>query len=150
MSTANPQEISSMNLGPKMGFIVRVYQMTEAENELDLERDRAMLKSGAISDRDFRNRSCTRDVARYYRARDDAAGPPWPRQWSGRHRLQEARNRQDYAQVLSKDAIRAEVVAVLREMGMPAPPSRKRQRPQLHIVKSNDDDQGTQDPENPG
>ena len=88
MSTANPQEISSMNLGPKMEFIVRVYQMTEEENALDLERDRAMLKSGAISERDFRNRSCTRDVARYYRARDDAAGPPWPRQWSGRHRLQ--------------------------------------------------------------
>jgi DNA-directed RNA polymerase subunit RPC12/RpoP len=58
--------------------------------------------------------------------------------------------RQDYAKVLSKDAIRAEVVAVLREMGMPAPPSRQRQRPQLHIIKSNDDDQGTQDPENPG
>jgi hypothetical protein len=71
-----------------MEFILRVYQMTEAENAVDLERDRAMLKSGAISDRDFRNRSCTRDVARYYRARDDAAGPPWPRQWSGRHRLQ--------------------------------------------------------------
>jgi len=90
----------------------------------------------------FRNRACTRDVPRYYRARDDAAGPPW-RQWSGRHRLQEARNRQDCAKVLSKDAIRAEVVAVLREMDMLAPPSRQRQRPQLHIVKSNDDDQGT-------
>jgi hypothetical protein len=66
-----------MNLGPKMEFILRVYQMTEAENEFDLERDRAMLKFGAISERDFQNRSCTRNVARYYRARDDAAGPPW-------------------------------------------------------------------------
>ena len=41
MSTAKSQEISSMNLGPKMEFILRVYQMTEAKNAVDLERDRA-------------------------------------------------------------------------------------------------------------
>jgi hypothetical protein len=125
MSTANPQEISSMHLGPKMEFILRVYQMSEEENALDFERDRAMFKSGAMSERDFRNRSYARGVARYDRARDDATGPPWPRQWNGGRNLQRH--------------------GIFDVRNFP-----KRQRPQLHIVKSNDDDQGTQDPENPG
>src|SRR5260370_42421210 len=85
---ATHPELGSLNAEPKMQFSLGGFEMPEVENELALERDRALLKSGAISDRDFRNRACTRDVARYYRARDDAAGPPWPRQWSGRHRLQ--------------------------------------------------------------
>jgi hypothetical protein len=80
-----------MNIGPKMTFILRVYQMSEVENAEDIERDRAIFQSGGISKRDFELRDRTREVARYYRHRDDAAGPPWPRQWNGRRKRQPQR-----------------------------------------------------------
>jgi hypothetical protein len=60
-----------------MAFILRIYQMTDAENDEDIERERMMLKSGAMTEREFFKRSATRDVARKIRQRDDASN--WPR-----------------------------------------------------------------------
>jgi hypothetical protein len=66
-----------MHLGPKMAFILRVYQMTEAENAEDIERDREMVRAGLMSERTYDKRRCTRDVARNIRRRDDEGR--WPR-----------------------------------------------------------------------
>jgi len=41
-----------MKIGPKMAFILRVYQMTEAENAEDIEHDREMVRAGLMSERD--------------------------------------------------------------------------------------------------
>jgi len=60
-----------MNIGPKMAFILRVYQMTDAENTEDEEHDREMVKAGLMSKREFWKRSATRDVARKIRQRDN-------------------------------------------------------------------------------
>ena len=40
-----------MKIGPKMAFILRVYQMTEAENAEDIEHDREMVRAGLMSER---------------------------------------------------------------------------------------------------
>src|SRR6516165_1425617 len=66
-----------MKIGPKMAFILRVYQMTEAENAEDIEHDREMVRAGLMSERDYDKRRCTRDVARKIRHRDDLSN--WPR-----------------------------------------------------------------------
>jgi hypothetical protein len=66
-----------MNLGPKMEFILRVYEMTEAENSEDIERDKQMIEAGTMSAREFCKRSSTRGMARNIRRRDDASA--WPR-----------------------------------------------------------------------
>jgi len=66
-----------MNIGPKMAFILRVYQMTDAENAEDEEHDREMVKAGLMSKREFWKRSATRDVARKIRQRDNTGN--WPR-----------------------------------------------------------------------
>ena len=42
-----------MKIGPKMAFILRVYQMTEAENAEDIEHDREMVRAGLMSERDY-------------------------------------------------------------------------------------------------
>ncbi len=65
------------NIGPKMEFVLRVYQMTEAENTADEERDREMCADGCMSRREFMKRISTRSVARRLRHRDDAGN--WPR-----------------------------------------------------------------------
>ena len=44
----------NIGLGPKMAFILRVYNMSEAENTEDKERDREMVKAGVMSEREFR------------------------------------------------------------------------------------------------
>jgi hypothetical protein len=41
-----------MNIGPKMAFILRVYQMTDAENAQDEEHDLEMVKAGLMSERE--------------------------------------------------------------------------------------------------
>jgi hypothetical protein len=64
-------------IGSKMAFILRVYQMSEAENAADIEHDKQMVNAGAMSLREFSKRSATRDVARNIRRRDDASN--WPR-----------------------------------------------------------------------
>jgi hypothetical protein len=46
-------EASSMNIGPKMAFILSVYQMTESENAEDFEHDREMVRAGVMSERSF-------------------------------------------------------------------------------------------------
>ena len=66
-----------MKIGPKMAFILRVYQMTEAENAEDIEHVREMVRAGLMSERDYDKRRCTRDVARKIRHRDDLSN--WPR-----------------------------------------------------------------------
>jgi hypothetical protein len=66
-----------MKIGPKMAFILRIYQMTEAEHAEDVEHDREMVRAGVMSDREYRKRSSTRSVARNIRRRDD--GGSWPR-----------------------------------------------------------------------
>ena len=66
-----------MKIGPKMAFILRVYQMTEAENAEDIERDREMVRAGGMSERTYYKRRSTRDVARKIRRRDDLSN--WPR-----------------------------------------------------------------------
>ena len=66
-----------MKIGPKMAFILRVYQMTEAENAEDIEHVREMVRAGLMSERDYDKRRCTRDVARKVRHRDDLSN--WPR-----------------------------------------------------------------------
>ena len=66
-----------MNIGPKMAFILRIYQMTESENAEDVEHDREMVRVGAMSARAYDKRRCTRDVARNIRRRDDTGS--WPR-----------------------------------------------------------------------
>jgi hypothetical protein len=66
-----------MKIGPKMAFILRVYQMTEAEDAQDDEHDRQMVSAGVMSERDFWKRSSTREVARNIRRRDN--GGRWPR-----------------------------------------------------------------------
>ena len=53
-----------MKIGPKMAFILRVYQMTDAENAEDVERDREMVAAGLMSQREYDKRMPTRDVAR--------------------------------------------------------------------------------------
>jgi hypothetical protein len=71
------------DLGPKMAFLLRVYRMTEAENQADRVRDEQLMRAGEISERDLRNRRALRGMARIFRARDDASGPPWPKTWRG-------------------------------------------------------------------
>jgi hypothetical protein len=66
-----------MKIGPKIAFILRVYQMTEAENAKDIEHDREMVRAGVMSARTYEKRRCTRDVARNIRRRDDTGR--WPR-----------------------------------------------------------------------
>lgn len=66
-----------MNIGPKMAFILRVYQMTESENAEDHKHDREMVHAGVMSEREFWKRSSTRSVARNIRRRDDTGR--WPR-----------------------------------------------------------------------
>jgi len=66
-----------MKIGPKMAFILRVYQMTEAENAGEIEYDREMVRAGLMSERDYDRRCCTRNVARKIRHRDDLSN--WPR-----------------------------------------------------------------------
>src|SRR5262249_7474136 len=46
-------EASSMNIRPKMGFILRVYQMTESENAEDIEYDRELVRAGVMSARTY-------------------------------------------------------------------------------------------------
>jgi predicted RecB family endonuclease len=70
-------EASRMNIGPKMAFILRVYQMTESENAEDIEHDREMVRAGVMSARTYDKRRCTRDIARRNRRRDDTGR--WPR-----------------------------------------------------------------------
>jgi len=70
----NPE--GGMKLGPKMEFILRVYQMTEAENAEDIERDKQMVTAGTMSSREFWKRSSTRYVARNIRRRDEQGS--WP------------------------------------------------------------------------
>ena len=53
-----------MKIGRKIAFILRVYQMTEAESAEDIEHDRQMVRAGLMSERDYDKRRCTRDVAR--------------------------------------------------------------------------------------
>ena len=60
-----------------MAFMLRVYQMTEAENAEDEEHDREMVCAGLMSQRTSNKRRCTRDLARNIRRRDD--GGRWPR-----------------------------------------------------------------------
>ena len=66
-----------MKFGPKMAFILRVYQMTEAENAEDVERDREMVRAGRMSERELWKRISTRGLARNIRRRDDLSN--WPR-----------------------------------------------------------------------
>jgi hypothetical protein len=54
-----------MNIGPKMAFILRVYQMTESENAEDIEHDREMVRAGVMSEREYWKRSSTRDVSQH-------------------------------------------------------------------------------------
>ena len=62
-----------MKIGPKMAFILRVYQMTDAENAEDVERDREMVAAGLMSQREYDKRMPTRDVARRIRQRDNTS-----------------------------------------------------------------------------
>lgn len=78
-----------MSLGPKMAFILRVYEMSEAENAADAERDLERVRAGAMSKRELRDQDCTRRWARGIRARDDAAGPAWPHTWRNRYVVQQ-------------------------------------------------------------
>jgi hypothetical protein len=71
-----------MNIGPKMAFILRVYQMTDAENAQDEEHDLEMVKAGLMSERERWKRIHTRSEARKIRQRDDAGN--WPRDVSRR------------------------------------------------------------------
>jgi hypothetical protein len=73
------ENMSNVNigLGPKMAFILRVYNMSEAENAEDKEHDHEMVKAGVMSEREFWKRCSTRYVARRIRRRDD--GGSWPR-----------------------------------------------------------------------
>jgi hypothetical protein len=64
-------------IGPKMSFILRVYQMSEAENAEDIEHDKQMVCAGLMSVRECDKRRCTRDVARNIRRRDEQSS--WPR-----------------------------------------------------------------------
>jgi hypothetical protein len=48
-------------LGPKMAFILRVYNMSEAENQEDIEYDREMVRAGTMSEREFWKRSSARE-----------------------------------------------------------------------------------------
>jgi hypothetical protein len=66
-----------VNIGTKMAFILRVYQMTEAKNAEDIEHDWMMLYAGTLTEREFWKRASTRSVARRLRHRDDAGN--WPR-----------------------------------------------------------------------
>jgi hypothetical protein len=66
-----------MNIGPKMAFILRVYQMTDAESAEDEEHDREMVKAGLMSERERWKRMHTRDLARKIRQRDNTSN--WPR-----------------------------------------------------------------------
>jgi hypothetical protein len=66
-----------MTIGPKMAFILRVYHMTDAENEEERERDDLMVAAGLMSARERDKRIYTRSVARAIRRRDNAGA--WPR-----------------------------------------------------------------------
>jgi hypothetical protein len=69
----------TMKIGAKMAFILRVYQMTDAENAEDIERDRELMRAGLMSATEFSKRGCTRNVARKIRLRDNHGGTEWPR-----------------------------------------------------------------------
>jgi hypothetical protein len=67
-----------MSIGPKMTFILRIYQMTGAEAADDADRDRDMVRAGKMSEREYSKRASTRHLARAIRKRDEAPGA-WPR-----------------------------------------------------------------------
>jgi len=61
-----------------MAFILRVYQMTDAESAEDEEHDRQMVAAGRMSKRERWKRISTRSLARAIRRRDNTPGA-WPR-----------------------------------------------------------------------
>jgi hypothetical protein len=65
-----------MNIGPKMAFILPVYQMTEAQNAENIEHDLMTLKSGTMTESEFWKRTSTRSIARGLHHRDDAGNLP--------------------------------------------------------------------------
>jgi hypothetical protein len=66
-----------MNLGPKMAYILRIYQMTDYEAEAEERHNREMAETGSMNEREFLKRSATHSVARKIRKRDDTSN--WPR-----------------------------------------------------------------------
>jgi len=70
------KEASSMKIGPKMAFILRVYHMTEAENAEEIEHDREMVRIGRMSQSAFYKQCSTRSIARRIRHCDDLSDRP--------------------------------------------------------------------------
>jgi hypothetical protein len=70
-------EASIMHIGPKMTFILSIYQMTENENAQDFEDDRAMFRAGVMSERTVFKRCGARSIARRIRRHDETGS--WPR-----------------------------------------------------------------------
>ena len=58
-----------MKLGPKMAFILRVYQMTPAEADDDAERDFALVATGKMRESIRSKRASTRSLVRLAAAR---------------------------------------------------------------------------------
>ena len=59
------------NIGPEMFFILRIYQMTEAEFAEEIESDRDLVRQGLMSESEWMERSSTRHLARNLWRRDD-------------------------------------------------------------------------------
>jgi hypothetical protein len=57
-------------IGLKMFFILRVYQMTEAELAEEIESDRDLVRQGFMSESEFDERASTRALARKIRLDD--------------------------------------------------------------------------------
>jgi hypothetical protein len=66
--------MSYENVGPNMFFVLRVYQMTEAELAEEIESDRDLIRQGFMNEDEFQKRSSMRRMARDLRRRDDM---PW-------------------------------------------------------------------------
>jgi hypothetical protein len=56
-----------------MSFILRIYQMSEAENAVDFEHDRKLREAELINAKEFYRRCAARRFARRQRRDDDAA-----------------------------------------------------------------------------
>lgn len=62
------------NIGLNMFFLLRTYQMTEAELVEEIEDDGDLIRQDLMSEEDFKKRSSLRRLARELRHRDDM---PW-------------------------------------------------------------------------
>ena len=66
--------IDVKKIGLNMFFLLRIYQMTEAELAEEIEDDRDLIRQGLMSEDEFEKRSSLRRLARELRFRDDM---PW-------------------------------------------------------------------------